>query len=94
MNLERTRPGEALVGSIPTGPRYVLRNSPVHNVSMDTAKRIRQVSRILELITHTERRCAHCKQPIPPRKRPGARFCKPSCRVNHHLAGKTHAKGL
>src|SRR5687767_4037741 len=31
------------------------------------------------------RTCDHCGGPIPVTKRHGARFCKPSCRVNHHI---------
>ena len=31
------------------------------------------------------RTCDHCYAPIPATKRQGARFCKPACRVNHHV---------
>jgi hypothetical protein len=34
------------------------------------------------------RYCAHCGRPIPEGKRASARFCKPACRVNHHVANK------
>ena len=33
----------------------------------------------------TVRKCAHCGKPIPDAMRHGAKFCKASCRVNHHL---------
>jgi hypothetical protein len=34
------------------------------------------------------RTCAHCGDPIPDGKRASARFCKASCRVNHHVASR------
>jgi hypothetical protein len=34
------------------------------------------------------RTCAHCGAPIPDSMRRGTRFCKASCRVNHHIKTK------
>jgi len=36
----------------------------------------------------SSRTCAHCGDPIPDAMKSTARFCKASCRVNHHVANR------
>jgi hypothetical protein len=43
-------------------------------------------------MSSTDRRCLRCKRAIPSSKRQGTRFCKQSCRINHHIA--THPAKL
>ena len=32
--------------------------------------------------------CTHCGDSIPDTKRAGTRFCKPACRINHHVKNR------